>query len=100
MHRSILYIMTFLTLTWFDLITIFGFLGTIVGISLKVGRVLQKLDVVIEDVKKIEKSEYIVRLAILEGKCAELEKKLVSDNRNSRKNYANKNKNCLIRNQK
>ena len=50
--------------TWFDLIPVVGIVVTIVGISLKAGRELQKLDNVIEDIKKIEQNEYGVRLTI------------------------------------
>lgn len=43
-----------MTLTSFDLIPIFGVVVTIAGISLKSGRILQKLDSVIDDVKEIK----------------------------------------------
>ena len=39
---------------WVDMIPIFGAIATVAGISIKVGRVLQKLDVVIDDVERIE----------------------------------------------
>ncbi len=39
---------------WVDMIPIFGGVATIAGISIKVVRVLQKLDVVIGDVERIE----------------------------------------------
>lgn len=39
---------------WVDMIPIFGGVATVAGISIKVGRVLQKLDVVIDDVDRIE----------------------------------------------
>ena len=39
---------------WMDMIPIFGGVATVAGISIKVGRVLQKLDVVIDDVGRIE----------------------------------------------
>ena len=39
---------------WVDMIPIFGGIATVSGISIKVGRVLQKLDVVINDVDRIE----------------------------------------------
>lgn len=60
------------------LIALFGFVVTIVGISLKAGRTLQKLDNVIEDVKslKTEVKEIDRRVTILETKFAEIEKKL------------------------
>ncbi len=38
---------------WVDMIPIFGAIATVAGISIKVGRVLQKLDVVIDDVERI-----------------------------------------------
>jgi hypothetical protein len=37
---------------WVDMIPIFGGVATVAGISIKVGRVLQKLDVVIDDVDR------------------------------------------------
>ncbi len=43
-----------MTLTSFDLIPIFGVVVTIAGISLKAGRILQKLDNIIDDVKEIK----------------------------------------------
>jgi len=39
---------------WVDMIPIFGGVATVAGISVKVGRVLQKLDMVIDDVDRIE----------------------------------------------
>jgi len=36
------------------MIPIFGAIATVAGISIKVGRVLQKLGVVIDDVERIE----------------------------------------------
>ncbi|HEY9205937.1 MAG TPA: hypothetical protein VIO58_08445 [Candidatus Methanoperedens sp.] len=56
--------------TWYDLIPVFGIIVTIVGVSLKVGRVLQKLDNVIDDVREIkaEIKKYGERIAILESK--------------------------------
>ncbi len=59
------------SLTWFDLSVVVA----IAGISLKAGRILQKLDNVIEDIKGLK--GYRVRLTILETKCAEHEKSLL-----------------------
>ncbi len=47
-----------MTLTWFDLIPVFGVVVTISGISLKAGRLLQKIDYLANDMansKKISK---------------------------------------------
>jgi peptidoglycan hydrolase CwlO-like protein len=61
--------------SWFDLIPVFGAVIAIVSISLKAGRILQKLDNVIEDVKelkqevkeiKAELKEHSKRLTALE----------------------------------
>ncbi len=59
-----------MTLTSFDLIPIFGVVVTIAGISLKAGRILQKLDNVIDDVKEIqaELKAYERRITTLENK--------------------------------
>jgi len=55
--------------TWYDLIPVFGIVVTIVGVSLKVGRVLQKLDNVIDDVNDIKADikKYGERIAVLES---------------------------------
>ncbi len=55
--------------TWYDLIPVFGIVVTIIGVSLKVGRVLQKLDNVIDDVNDIKADikKYGERIAVLES---------------------------------
>ncbi len=67
-----------MTLTSFDLIPIFGAVVTIAGISLRAGRILQKLDNVIEDVKelKAELKEHGERIVALETKVNAIEKRL------------------------
>lgn len=59
-----------MTLTSFDLIPIFGVVVTIAGISLKAGRILQKLDSVIDDVKetKVELKAHERRITTIETK--------------------------------
>ena len=58
---------------WVDMVPIFGGIATIAGISIKVGRVLQKLDVVIDDVGRIEGEvkEIDKRVAVLEASKAQ-----------------------------
>lgn len=68
--------MTLTSLTWFDLSVVIA----IASISLKAGRILQKLDNVIEDVKGLK--EYGKRLTILETGFEELEKKLAAHDNN------------------
>ncbi len=54
---------------WSDMIPVFGALVTIAGISLKIGRILQKLDTVIDDVGdiKIELKQVDKRVTVLEN---------------------------------
>ena len=54
---------------WIDMIPIFGGVATVAGISIKVGRVLQKLDVVINDVERIEGEVKVIdkRVTVLEA---------------------------------
>ncbi|HIE30841.1 MAG TPA: DUF1475 domain-containing protein [Methanosarcinales archaeon] len=54
---------------WVDMMPIFGGIATIAGISIKVGRVLQKLDVVIGDVERIEGEIKVIdkRVTVLEA---------------------------------
>lgn len=63
--------------TLYDLIPVFGVVVTIAGISLKAGRILQKLDNVIEDVKslKTEVKDIDRRLTIMETRFEEHDKK-------------------------
>jgi len=58
---------------WVDMIPIFGGIATIAGISIKVGRVLQKLDVVIDDVEgmKDEIKTIDKRVTVLEASRTE-----------------------------
>ncbi len=53
---------------WIDMIPVFSGIVTIAGISIKIGRLLQKLDHVIEDVEKIkdELKDHDRRIIILE----------------------------------
>lgn len=59
-----------MSLTEFDLIPVFGVVVTIAGISLKAGRIIQKLDNVVEDVKeiKVKLETHEKRLTTLEAK--------------------------------
>ena len=41
--------------TWFDMIPAFGVVVTIAGISLKAGRIIQKLDNVVDDINDLKK---------------------------------------------
>lgn len=61
MQRYILYTLT--SITWFD----FTVVVTIAGISLKAGRILQKLDYVTE------------RISVLETKLTDIEKNLYNN---------------------
>ncbi len=58
---------------WVDMIPIFGAIATVAGISIKVGRVLQKLDVVINDVERIEGEAKVIdkRVTVLEASRTE-----------------------------
>jgi hypothetical protein len=42
------------SMTWYDLIPVFGAVITIAGISFKAGQILQKLDHNTEDIKEME----------------------------------------------
>jgi hypothetical protein len=61
---------------WIDMIPVFAAVVTIASIGLKIGRLLQKMDNIIEDVKqiKIELKDHDKRLTVLETK-QETEKK-------------------------
>lgn len=58
---------------WVDMIPVFGGIATVAGISIKVGRVLQKLDVVINDVERIEGEVRAIdkRVTVIEASRAE-----------------------------
>jgi len=64
---------------WVDMIPVFSAIITVAGISIKTGRILQKLDSVIEDVKNIktELKQHGERVTVLETKVDGIEKKLV-----------------------
>ncbi len=64
--------------SWFDLIPVFGAVVTIIGISLKAGRLLQKPDNVIEEVMstKTDLKEHSERIAVIENKVTGIEKRL------------------------
>jgi hypothetical protein len=68
---------------WLDVLPVISAIGAIAGLSLKAGRILQKLDYVIEDVHqlkidmrevKAELKEHSGRIAVLEA-IARVEKK-------------------------
>lgn len=61
------------------MIPVFSAIITVAGISIKTGRILQKLDNVIEDVKNIkaELKQHGERVTVLETKVDGVEKKLV-----------------------
>ncbi len=67
-----------MSLTSFDLIPVFGVVVTIAGISLKAGRILQKLDNVIDDAKeiKVELKAHERSITTLENKIDAIEKRL------------------------
>ncbi len=54
---------------WTEMIPVFAAIVTIAGISIKIGRILQKIDSVIEDVRniKVELKEHDKRLTVLEN---------------------------------
>jgi len=57
-----------MSITWFDMIPILGAVITVASIGLKAGRILQKLEHVIEAVEKLDK-----RMITLEGRFISLE---------------------------
>jgi hypothetical protein len=61
----------------FDILPVISAIVTVVGLSLKAGRILQKLDNVIEDVKslKTEVKDIDRRLTIMETRFEEHDKK-------------------------
>ena len=70
---------------WFYILPVISAIGAIAGLSLKAGRILQKLDYVVEDVHqlkidirevKAEIKEHSGRIAVLETKVDMIEKKL------------------------
>ncbi len=69
---------------WLDVLPVISAIGAIAGLSLKAGRILQKLDYVIEDVHqlkidvrevKAEIKEHSGRIVALETKVDMIEKK-------------------------
>jgi len=71
--------------TWFDMIPVFGVVVTIVGINLKAGRMLQKLDNVIDTMSELkevikeprkELKNHRERITVLETKVNTIKKKL------------------------
>jgi hypothetical protein len=58
------------SMTWYDLIPVFGVVVTIAGISFKAGQILQKQDNNTEDIKEIktELKDLVKRVTVLETK--------------------------------
>ncbi len=70
---------------WLDVLPVISATGAIAGLSLKAGRILQKLDYVIEDVHqlktdmrevKAELKEHGERIAVLETRVNAMDKRL------------------------
>lgn len=70
---------------WLDVLPVVSAIGAIAGLSLKAGRILQKLDYVIEDVHqlktdmrevKTELKEHGERIAVLETRVNAMDKRL------------------------
>ncbi|VVB88663.1 Uncharacterised protein [uncultured archaeon] len=73
---------------WLDVLPVISAIGAIAGLSLKAGRILQKLDYVIEEVHqlktdmrdiKAEQKNHGERIVILETKANAMEKRFAVD---------------------